>query len=242
MSQTIFVAGATGVIGRRLLPLLRDDGWRIVGMTRNTGRVAMLIELGAEPVVLDAYDAGSLTRAVEAVRPDVVMHQLTDLPPGLEPSRMEEATLRNARLRSEGTRNLLSAALAAGTFRFVAQSVAFAYAEGPEPHEEGDMLATDAAGRAGVSARGVADLERQVLEAPLTGVVLRYGRLYGPGTGSNRPVGPAPVHVDAAAWAAAITATRGKPGIYNVAEEDGAVSSGRARRLLGWSDGWRVGR
>ncbi len=120
--------------------------------------------------------------------------------------------------------------------------MAFAYADGRRPHEEDDPLATDVAGRAGISARGVASLEHQVLSAPLAGLVLRYGRLYGPGTSVDGPGGPAPVHVDAAAWAAVLAASQGEPGVYNVAEEDGTVSSGKAWHLLGWSDKWRTKR
>jgi nucleoside-diphosphate-sugar epimerase len=97
----------------------------------------------------------------------------------------------------------------------------------------------DAEGRVGVSARGIATLERQVLEAPLNGIVLRYGRLYGPGTGFDAPAGAAPLHVDAAAKAAALAVGQGAPGIYNVAEDDGAVTSDRAKRELGWTADWR---
>jgi nucleoside-diphosphate-sugar epimerase len=239
MSQTIFLAGASGAIGRRLVPILVAEGWRVVGMTRAAAKAALLAELGAAPVVADAFDAPALERAVAEARPYVVMHQLTDLPPGLDPSRMAEALERNARLRDEGTRNLVAAAVAAGVRRLVAQSIAFAYAEGPLPHGEADRLATDAPGRTGVTARGVASLERQVLDAPLEGLVLRYGRLYGPGTGFAAASGRAPLHVDAAAKAAALAATRGEPGVYNVAEDDGTVSSEKAKRQLGWSAEWR---
>ena len=99
--------------------------------------------------------------------------------------------------------------------------------------------ALDAEGRAGVSARGVASLERQALEAPLTGIVLRYGRLYGPGTGFVAPAGAAPLHVDAAAKAAALALGQRGGGIYNVAEDDGAVTSDRAKREFGWTADWR---
>lgn len=239
MSRTIFVAGASGAIGRRLVPLLVADGWRVVGMTRSATKGLLLKELGATPVVVDVYDAPGLGRAIHAARASVVVHQLTDLPPGLDPTRMEEAAPRNARIREEGTRNLIAAALAAGVGRFVAQSIAFAYAEGRLPHGEQDKLNTDAEGRAGVSARGVASLERQVLEAPLEGLVLRYGRLYGPGTGVEVPAGLARLHVDAAAKAAALAVTRGRPGVYNIAEDDGEVSSEKARQELGWNADWR---
>ena len=239
MSRTIFLAGASGAIGRRLVPLLVADGWRVIGSTRSPLKMALLAELGATPVVVDVFDSPRLSRAVADARPDIVLHQLTDLPPGLDPSRMEEATRRNARIRDEGTRNLIAAAVAAGARRLVAQSVAFAYADGPLPHGEQDRLAIDAEGRAGISARGVASLEHQVLNSPLEGLVLRYGRLYGPGTGFEAPSGRGPVHVDAAARAAALAVARGEPGVYNIAEDDGAVSSEKGKRQLDWSANWR---
>jgi nucleoside-diphosphate-sugar epimerase len=235
MSGTIFVAGASGVIGRRLVPILIADGWQVIGMTRSAAKSALLADFGASPVVADVFDAPGLRRVMADARPDTVVHQLTDLPPGLDPGRMEEATRRNAHIRDEGTRNLVAAALAAGVRRLVAQSIAFVYADGPNPHGEQDKLATDAEGRTGISARGVASLERQVLEAPLEGLVLRYGRLYGPGTGKNAPSGSTPLHVDAAAKAAALAVLRGRPGVYNLAEDDGVVSSQKAKRELGWS-------
>ena len=242
MALRLFLAGAAGVIGRRLAPLLVADGWLVAGTTRSEEKAAMLREMGVEPVIVDVFDAEALGRAMARARPGVVIHQLTDLPPGLDPARMEEARTRNARIRDEGTRNLVSAAIHAGARRLVAQSVAFAYADGPLPHGEDDPLNIAAEGARGVSARGVASLERQVLEAPLEGIVLRYGRLYGPGTGFEAASGPGPVHVDAAAEAARLAASRGAPGIYNIAEDDGAVSTEKARRLLGWDAGRRAGR
>jgi nucleoside-diphosphate-sugar epimerase len=235
MHRTLFLAGTSGVVGRRLAPLLIADGWRVVGTTRSAPKTAALAALGVEPVVVDVFDAASLAAAVAAAEPLVVVHQLTDLPPGLDPARMADATPRNARLRDEGTRNLIAAAVRAGVQRFVAQSIAFAYAGDVMPHREEEALAVEAEGRAGVSARGVASLERQVLEAPLTGIVLRYGRIYGPGTGFDGPFGPAPLHVDAAAKAAALAVTRGSRGIYNIAEDDGTVTIDKARRELGFS-------
>jgi nucleoside-diphosphate-sugar epimerase len=236
MSQArLFLAGASGAIGRRLAPLLLSDGWSVVGTTRSQEKVPDLARVGVEPVVVDVFDADQLRAAVIRAQPMVVVHQLTDLPPDLDPAKMDEAMVRTQRIRDEGTRNLVSAALAAGAKRLVAQSVAFNYAAGPKPHGEDDPLDVDAPGGQGISARGVASLERQVLEAPLEGLVLRYGRLYGPGTGFNAAGGPGPLHVDGAAEAARLAVTRGAPGIYNIAEADGAVSIEKAKRLLGWS-------
>jgi nucleoside-diphosphate-sugar epimerase len=234
MTPRLFLAGAGGAIGRRLAPLLLADGWSVTGTTRSPEKAPMLAGMGVEPVVVDVFDADRLRDAAVRARPSVVVHQLTDLPPGLDPARMEEARVRNLRIRDEGTRNLIAAALAAGARRLVAQSVAFAYAPGPTPHGEDDPLDVGAAGGPGISARGVASLERQLLDAPLEGLVLRYGRLYGPGTGFDRPTGPGPLHVDDAAEAARLAVTGGTPGIYNIAEADGAVAIARAERLLGW--------
>ncbi|RFU44608.1 NAD(P)-dependent oxidoreductase [Paraburkholderia sp. DHOC27] len=241
MSECLFLAGASGAIGRRVAPLYVSAGWRVVGTTRSPDKAAALRALGVEPVLVDVFDAAALQAALVAARPSVVVHQLTDLPPALDPSRMAEATERNARLRDEGTRNLVAAARAAGARRMVAQSVAFAYAEGPLPHSEDDPLDLGAPGRRAVSVGGVASLERQVLEAPIESIVLRYGLLYGPGTGFDAPTGAGSLHVDAAAYAAALAVTRGTPGIYNIAEEDGALDCEKARRGLGWNADWRVG-
>ncbi|WP_131115608.1 NAD-dependent epimerase/dehydratase family protein [Lichenihabitans psoromatis] len=242
MTRTIFLAGASGVVGRRLVPMLRSKGWQVVGLTRSHAKCEALAALGAEPVVADIFDVMELRRVLAAAKPAVVIHQLTDLPPGLDPERMEEATARNAHVRDEGTRNLVNAALSSGVRRFIAQSVAFAYAEGPVPHHEDDALAIHAPGRLGISARGVASLESQVLGGAFEGVVLRYGRLYGPGTGFDTAVGSAPVHIDAAAYAAALATEAGESGTFNIAEDDGAVSSEKAKQRLGWSAGWRPAR
>lgn len=235
----LFLAGASGVIGRRLAPLLVADGWQVAGLTRTSEHASILESLGVEPVVADVFDADALHAALDRARPEVVMHQLTDLPRDLDPEKMDEARARNARIRDVGTRNLIAAAVSCGAKRVVAQSIAFAYAPGPTPHSEEARLDIDAQGSAGVSARGVASLERQVLTAPFHGIVLRYGRLYGPGTSAAMPSGLEPIHVDAAARAAQLAASRGPSGIYNIAEEAGGVASQRARHLLGWDDEWR---
>lgn len=240
MAECIFLAGATGAIGRRLAPLYVAAGWRVVGTTRSSGKAPMLRSLGVEPVVVDVFDAAALHDALAAARPQVVVHQLTDLPAGLDPARMAEAAQRNARIRDAGTRNLVAAAVAAGAQRLLAQSIGFAYAEGQLPHSEDDPLDSDFDGPRGVTLRGVASLEQQLLHAPLEAIVLRYGRLYGPGTGFETASGAGPVHVDAAARAAELAATRGTPGIYNIAEADGALDSAKAQRLLGWRADWRI--
>jgi len=242
MSKCIFLAGASGAIGRRLAPLLTAGGWRVVGATRSETKVPLLREMGVEPVVIDVFEAGALRDIVADVGPEIVIHQLTDLPYALDTSKMTEALVRNARLRDEGTRNLIAAAVAAGAKRLIAQSIAFVYADGPLPHREEHPLLAETHPVYGGTVRAVASLEQQVIGAPLDGVVLRYGLFYGPGTGFDAPIGPASVHVDAAAKAAELAITKAVPGIYNVAEADGAVSSERAARALGWDAGWRAGR
>lgn len=237
--ETVFVAGAGGAIGRTLCRLLVEDGWAVVGTTRSAERAAMLRALGVEPVVVDVFEEGSLRAAVCRARPAVVIHQLTDLPQGLDPTKMAKARIRNARLREIGTRNLVAAAVAAGAKRLIAQSIAFAYAPCPMPYGEDAPLNLDDP-ELGVTARAVASLERQVLDAPLEGIVLRYGKLYGPGTGFDAPGALCPVHVDAAADAARRAVTRGRPGIYNIAEEEGLVCSRKAAAELGWAPDFRL--
>jgi nucleoside-diphosphate-sugar epimerase len=172
----IFLAGATGVIGRRIVPLLVERGHVVAGMTRSEGNVEMLRALGAEPVVCDVFDAERLREAVAAFGPDLVMHQLTDLPDDVE--RIRENGGANARIRREGTRNLLAAAAAAGVDRVIAQSVAWTIS--------------------GDGAAAVAEMEEMVLAAG--GVVVRYGQFYGPGTyHPGEPPTPPRVDIDDAA-------------------------------------------
>ena len=238
-TQRIFLAGASGAIGRRLAPLLVAKGWPVFGSTRSKGKVGQLTELGVEPVVVDVFDAASVQRILSEIRPAVVIHQLTDLPYALEASQMAAALVRNARLRDEGTRNLVAAALRAGATRLIAQSISFIYADGPKPHQETDPLLPLTHPVYGKTVEGVMSLERQVVEAPLEGIVLRYGLLYGPGTGFAAPIAPGSVHVDAAAKAAELAVTKGQRGLYNVTETDGTTSSEKAIRTFGWDAGWR---
>jgi nucleoside-diphosphate-sugar epimerase len=240
MSERVLIAGASGVVGRRLAPLLLQRGHEVFGTTRAPARAAELERIGVRALVLDAFDAPGVTRAVGALRPSVVIHQLTDLSGGFAADRVGETLTRNARLRSEGTRNLVAAARAAGVRRLVAQSIAWVYAPGREPHDEDDPLDLAAVGDRAVTAQGVVALERAVMGAvPVEGVVLRYGWFYGPGA-SARPAGRPGLHVDAAAQAAALAVERGAPGAYNVAEPDGPVSIEKARRALGWDPTFRA--
>ena len=241
MGYRIFLAGASGVIGRRLTPLLRDAGHHVTGTTRSAEKAAALRALGAEPVVVDVFDAERLSREVASAKPDIVIHQLTDLPKGPDGAFLQGALEGNARVRDEGTRNLVRAALAAGAQRLIAQSIAWMYAPGPEPHAEEDPLDVDARGDRSISVRGVVALETLALNSPpLSGTVLRYGHLYGPGTGSSGPPQSAPLHVDAAAYAALLVVERPATGVYNFAEPNGYVATGKARTQLAWSSDLRL--
>jgi nucleoside-diphosphate-sugar epimerase len=182
--MNIFVAGATGVIGRPLVKLLRHAGHDVTGTTRSAAKIAEIEKLGGKGVVADALDAEALRRAVIAAKPDVVIHQLTDLPDVSDPAQM--AREKNSRVRIEGTRNLMAAAKAASVRRVIAQSIAFVYAPGKKPYREGDPLDESEAQRTTIA--GVKALEDAVLNTPgIDGIVLRYGRLYGPGTWFDKP-------------------------------------------------------
>ncbi len=237
----IFLAGATGAIGRRLTLFLLIAGHQVTGTTRSADKAAAFKGRGVDPVVVDVFDAAAVRAAVVGARPDVVVHQLTDLPQVIDPARLGDALARNAKLRIEGTANLVAATRAAGARRLIAQSIAFAYANGPGPHAETDALASGEGDEpSAVSVRGVHALEEAVMSAPgIDGLVLRYGRLYGPGTW-NTPNAGTPLHVDAAAQAALLAVTRGAPGIYNIAEDDGAVSIEKARKELGFDPAFRL--
>jgi nucleoside-diphosphate-sugar epimerase len=241
MPYRLLLAGAAGVIGRRLVPLLVEAGHDVFGTTRSADRAQALQAAGVTPVTVDVYDATALSRAVGSIRPEIVIHQLTDIPRNLDPSRAGEASARNARIRREGTPNLVAAATAAGARRMIAQSIAWMYAPGREPHDESDPLDLQAEGTRGVSVGGVAALEDATLNAaPLEGIVLRYGQFYGPGTGVDQAKGSAPLHVDAAAWACVIAIDKARPGIYNVAEPNSYVSTEKAVRELGWDPAYRL--
>jgi nucleoside-diphosphate-sugar epimerase len=237
----IFLAGAAGVIGRRLTPLLLAHGHSVWGTTRSPGSSEPLRKLGVSPVVVDVFDAEALATAVLDAKPEIVMHQLTDLAAVQDPAKRSSALARNARIRDEGTRNLVAAARKAGAQRLIAQSIAWAYAPGPRPYREDHPLDLNGEGDRLVSVRGVEALERQVLGAsPMEGVVLRYGRLYGPGSGADTPPSPPAVHVDAAAYAALLAIDHGEPGAFNVADPNDEVSTDKATAALSWRADFRV--
>jgi nucleoside-diphosphate-sugar epimerase len=236
----ILLAGAGGAIGRLLTPLLRTAGHDVVGTTRSAEKSAALRAHGAEPVVVDVFDAVTLARAVKMAAPQVVIHQLTDLPYAPNTPGFEEGLERNARLRIEGTRNLVAAAKAAGVRRLIAQSIAFVYAPGEGARVESDPLDLAATGIRKRMVDGVVALEGATLEMP-EGIVLRYGLLYGPGTWFENEKRDKPaLHVDAAAQAALLAVTKGAPGIFNIAEDDGAVSSERAKSEFGFDAEFRI--
>ena len=238
----VFVAGATGAIGRQLVPRLVARGHEVHGMTRTEQKKAMLEDLGAVPVVADALDPQQVAEAVAMARPDVIVHELTAIE-GLNPRRFDRDFALTNRLRSEGTDHLLSAGQAVGVERFVAQSHILAYAltGGPVKTEE-DPVETSPAREMRRSVAAIRHLEEAVLGAAWTdGIVLRYGHFYGPGT-SMAADGQLPemirkrqfplvkpgsgvwsfIHVGDAADATVAAVERGTRGIYNIVDDDPA--------------------
>ena len=237
----VFLAGATGVIGRRLAGLLRLAHHDVSGTTRTAVKADALRALGVTPIVVDVLDAEAFAHAVAAARPDIVIHQLTDLPSAPGTPGYAAAQEANRRLRIEGTANLMRVANAAGVRRVIAQSIAFAYAPGEGARTEDDPLDTAAAGARLSTVQGIVALERAILQTPdIDGVVLRYGYLYGPDTWYAEAPKPPSVHVDAAAQAALLAVSRGA-GIYNIADADGAVSIAKAVRDLDFAPAFRMG-
>jgi nucleoside-diphosphate-sugar epimerase len=240
VGKSIFLAGASGVIGRQLVPLLIEAGHRVTGTTRSPERADSLRRAGVKPVIVDVFDAVALQSVVADAAPEIVIHQLTDLALFMDADTRDEALERNMRIRAEGTANLVAAALTAGARRVIAQSISFVYAPGAEPHRESDAL-NETDPRFKRSVEGVAALEREVTGTPgIDGIVLRYGWFYGPGTGADKPRTRGSVHVDAAAHAALLAIDLGRPGIYNIAEDDGTVAIDKARNELGFDPGFRL--
>jgi len=238
----VFVAGATGAVGRPLVRQLLEAGHEVTGTTRSAARAAGLERAGARAVVCDALQAEPLRAAVAAAEPDVVIHQLTALPDRFEPRKRDLYEPTN-RIRIVGTRNLLDAAVAVGARRMICQSIAFAYAPvGGRVKEESDRLFSDAPEPFGPGVRAIEGMERAVVGAKrLEGIVLHYGWFYGPGTYFGEDGSLASkvrrrrypivgdggglfsfVHVDDAASATVAALERGQTGIYNVCDDEPA--------------------
>ena len=242
----VFVAGASGVIGRQLLPVLVDAGHEVVGMTRSQSKQAAIGDAGARPIIADALDPEGLTAALLAAAPEVVVHELTAIPAAVDPRRFAADFAPTNRLRREGTRNLVSAAIAAGTRRIVVESIAQAYAPvGGWVKTETDPLYSDAPEVFRDTFQAVIALEAAVAAAgELEGVVLRYGNFYGPGTAYAADGSIAELvrarrfplagegcgrwsfaHVADAARATLLAVQGGDVGVYNVVDDEPAAVS-----------------
>lgn len=244
----VFVAGATGAIGRPLVKELVARGHDVVGMTHNPGKQDLLRDFGARPVVADALDGDAVGRAVAEAGPDVIVHQLTAIA-ALNPRRMERDFAQTNRLRTEGTDNLLAAGLTVGVKRFVAQSFApWPYARvGAMVKSEDDPLDSSPPPQVRTTSEAIMYLERVVTGADWTeGIALRYGGFYGPGTSVGLDpegiqiemvrkrqlplVGKGTgmtsfVHIADAATATVEAIEHGTRGIYNIVDDDPAPVS-----------------
>jgi len=247
----IFVAGATGVLGRALVPQLVARGHEVVGMTRSGSKQDLVRSLGARPVVADALDPDAVAQAVASAEPDVIVHELTALSGKLSardmrhPERAPMAVMTN-RLRSEGTDHLLAAGRAVGARRFIAQSFgAFRWARAGGPVlTEADPIDPNPPGAMRPALVGILHVERAVTSIEWgEGLVMRYGGFYGPGTSMSRApdaemAGPirkrrfpivgdgdgvwSYIHIEDAAAATALAVERGEPGIYNIVDDEPA--------------------
>jgi 2-alkyl-3-oxoalkanoate reductase len=237
----VLVIGATGAVGLPLVSQLVERGHAVVGTSRTQERAETLRRLGAEPAVLDVLDREAARRLVLESMPDVIVHQATALADGIDLKRFAETFAPTNRLRTEGTDNLIAAAHAAGVERFIAQSyAAWTYArEGGPPATEDDSPDADPPAELRRTYEAIRHLERAVLA--IDGIVLRYGGFYGPGTSLDRDgeqtdavrkrrfplVGESGgvwsfIHVDDAAAATLAAIEHGRPGIYNVVDDDPA--------------------
>lgn len=239
----VFVAGATGAIGQQLVPRLVDAGHEVVAMTRDAGKQDSMAALGAKPVVADALHAEQVAEAVGSAQPDVVVHQLTSIG-AMDLRHFDRAFAMTNRLRTEGTDHLLSAAQAAGVGRFVAQSFFAAYERvGSRVKTEDDSFGVGAPREMRETVAAIRHVEDAVLAARWTdGVVLRYGGFYGPGTslgpdgeqtqalrqGKFPVVGDGAgvwsfIHIEDAAEATVAAVERGRPGVYNIVDDEPAA-------------------
>jgi len=236
----IFLAGASGAIGRRLTPLLLAAGHTVTGTTRSLGKAEELKARGIEAVVVDVFDAAALRDAVLRARPDVVIHQLTDLPQTFDRERLAASLVNNARLRIDGTDNLVAASLAAGSPSDRAKH-RFCLCRRPRAASR----ERSARIRRGRQSRGD-QCPRGASAGKCRRQCARYGRHCAAVRAALRPWhvehadARAPLHVDAAAHAALLAVTRGASGVYNIAEDDGAVTVEKARSELGFDPAFRL--
>ncbi len=226
----VFLAGSTGAVGIVLCRLLSEKGYSVFGMTRRKEKMKLLASLNIQPVVLNVYEKDSLEKVLEEIQPKIIIHQLTDLPFGLPEEKMDEGLVNNQRIRDVGTRNLVSAAKKIFAERFIAQSIAFMYEMGKKPYQENNKL----------SSPSLTKFENQILHEEFIGIILRYGRFYGPNTGFTNIEEKCKVHVDAAAYAAMLAIENGSKGIYNITEDDGEVSISKAVKELNWNPMFRL--
>jgi len=243
----IFLAGATGAIGQRLVPLLVDAGHEVVGSTRTPAKVDGLRLAGATPVVLDGRDGDAVRRAVHEAEPEVVVHQMTALSGNLDLRHFAESFAETNRLRTESTDRLVEAAVEAGARRFIAQSFAGWPNEqsgGPVKTEEAP-LNTNPPKQVRETLGAILHLESVTTGTPgIEGLALRYGGFYGPGNALGKGgmmldavvkrqmpiVGGGSgiwsfLHIDDAAQATALAVDRGAPGIYNIVDDEPAPVS-----------------
>jgi nucleoside-diphosphate-sugar epimerase len=242
MTMKVFVAGATGAIGRQLVPRLVDAGHEVHGMARNASKQQSLRDMGAEPVVADALDAEQVAQAVAGAHPDVIVHELTAIGP-MDLRHFDRAFATTNRLRTEGTDHLLSAGRAVGVKRFVAQSFFAAYERtGGSVKSEEDSFGPDPAREMRETVAAIRHVEEAVLAATWTeGIVLRYGGFYGPGT-SLGPGGEqieavrrrrfplmgkgsgvwSFIHIADAAEATVAAVEHGRRGVYNIVDDEPA--------------------
>lgn len=240
----IFVAGATGAIGKSLVPMLISGGHCVTGMIRSKNKASELESQGATAIVADGLDANAVAVAVERARPDVIIHEMTAIPPVFDPRKFAEQLHMTNRLRTEGADNLLAAARAVAVRRFIAQSYAgWPFARtGGSVKTESDPLDSDPPKAMRETLDAIKHLESVVQNAPgIEGLVLRYGALYGPNTGLSEDsatlqqvkqrkfpiVGTGAgvwsfIHVDDAASATVAAVKRGAPGIYNIVDDEPA--------------------
>jgi nucleoside-diphosphate-sugar epimerase len=247
----ILVAGASGALGRRLVPLLVANGHDVTGFTRSREKVPLVENLGAAAIVVDVLDAPVTRAAVDRARPDTIVSLLTNLPQRLDLRRINQAYAANNRVRVTGVTNLVAGAITVGVTRLVVESLAiwyapFDFAQGRPEVSTRDELAplfVDAPEPVGTAVRALIEMERIAQQAPLSTIILRYGGFYGPGTWLGRGgfiyedtlkrkyplLGDGAgyyswIHIDDAATATVAAIESDRTGIFNVVDDEPSPS------------------